>query len=127
MEQERKRTILLVDDSETVLIMEEMLLRRSYDILKAASGAQALRLAAEKRPDLILLDVVMPDMNGLETCRLLRGMEATKTTPIIMVTTRSEAATVSAAQANGANDYVTKPIDRKELMEKVSRHIGGGT
>jgi PleD family two-component response regulator len=127
MEQERKRTILLVDDSETVLIMEEMLLRRSYDILKATSGAQAMRLAAEKRPDLILLDVVMPDMDGLETCRLLRGMEATKTTPIIMVTTRSEAATVSAAHANGANDYVTKPIDRKELMEKVSRHIGGGT
>jgi PleD family two-component response regulator len=107
MDQGPKPKILLVDDSETVLIMEEMLLRRSYDVLKATSGAQALRIAAEKRPNLILLDIIMPDMNGLETCRLLRGMEATKTTPIIMVTTRSQADTVNAAFANGATDYVT--------------------
>jgi PleD family two-component response regulator len=125
MDPEPKRKVLLVDDSETVLIMEEMLLRRSYTVLKATSGAQALRIAAEERPDLILLDVVMPDMDGLETCRLLRGLEATKTTPIIMVTTRSQAETVNAAFANGANDYVTKPIDRKQLTEKVARHIGG--
>lgn len=119
-----KAKILVVDDSSTVLIMEELLLRRKYEVIKATGGTQALRLAAEHRPDLILLDIIMPDMDGLETCRLLRGMEATKITPIIMVTTRGEQKTMTAAYANGATDYVTKPIDHKELLEKVERCIG---
>lgn len=126
MEPQRRRTILLVDDSETVLIMEELLLRRSYDVVKATSGAAALRLAAERRPDLILLDVVMPDMNGFETCRLLRAMEATKATPIVMVTTRGEEESMKTAFANGATDYVTKPINHKQLAEKVAQHLGAG-
>src|SRR5258708_26677862 len=124
MGSERKAKILLVDDSSTVLIMEEMLLRSRYEVLKATGGAQALRIAAEQRPDLILLDVVMPTMDGLETCRLLRSMESTKSTPIIMVTTRGENKTMQAAYASGATDYVTKPIDHKELLGKVHKYIG---
>ena len=126
MDPETRAKILIVDDSSTVLIMEELLLRRKYDVLKATGGPQALRIAAEQRPDLILLDIVMPTMDGLETCRLLRGMESTRTTPIIMVTTRGEQKTMDAAYANGANDYVTKPIDQKELLGKVDKHLGAG-
>src|SRR5262252_2683341 len=99
MDPQPKAKILVVDDSSTVLIMEELLLRRKYEVIKATGGMQALRLAAEQRPELILLDIVMPDMDGLETCRLLRGMEATKVTPIIMVTTRGEQKTMAAAYA----------------------------
>jgi PleD family two-component response regulator len=124
MEPQPKAKILVVDDSSTVLIMEELLLRRKYEVIKATGGMQALRVAAEQRPELILLDIVMPDMDGLETCRLLRGMEATKSTPIIMVTTRGEQKTMAAAYANGATDYVTKPIDHKELLDKVERCLG---
>jgi PleD family two-component response regulator len=124
MNPQPKAKILIVDDSSTVLIMEELLLRRKYEVLKATGGAQAIRLAAEQRPNLILLDVVMPDLDGLETCRLLRGLEATKATPIIMVTTRGEAKTMAAAFANGATDFVTKPIDHKELLDKVERCLG---
>jgi CheY-like chemotaxis protein len=124
---EPRRKILLVDDSKTVLLMEEALLRLEHEILKAPSGALALRVAAEKQPDLILLDLVMPDMDGIETCRLLRGMEVTKSTPIIMVTTRSDAKSVESAYAAGATDYVTKPIDFQELRSKIDRHLGART
>jgi two-component system alkaline phosphatase synthesis response regulator PhoP len=124
MDPQPKAKILVVDDSSTVLIMEELLLRRKYEVVKATGGMQALRLAAEQRPDLILLDIVMPDIDGLETCRLLRGMEATKATPIIMVTTRGEQKTMATAYANGATDYVTKPIDHKDLLDKVERCLG---
>jgi len=121
---QRQKKILLVDDSKTVLLMEETLLRLRHDIVKATRGAEALRVAAEERPDLILLDIVMPDLDGIETCRLLRGMEATKTTPIIMVSTRSDPKSVESAYASGANDYLTKPIDYQELRKKVEKHLG---
>lgn len=126
MEPEHKPRILLVDDSPTVLILEEMVLRWRYEVIKATSGAQAIRLAAEKHPDLILLDIVMPDIDGLETCRLFRTLEPTKNTPIIMVTTRGETDIVEAAFARGATDYVTKPFNQKELLGKIQKYIGVG-
>jgi CheY-like chemotaxis protein len=126
MNSERKRKILLVDDSKTVLLMEEALLRLKHTILKAGDGPQALRIAAKEQPDLILLDIVMPDMDGIETCRLLRGMEVTRSTPIIMVTTRSDEKSVESAYLAGATDYVTKPVDFKELRTKIERHLGAG-
>jgi PleD family two-component response regulator len=124
MDDEPKKKILVVDDSRTALLMQEMLLRLTHVVLKATGGAQALRIAAEERPDLILLDIVMPEMDGFETCRLLRSMEVTKTTPIIMVTTRSDPKDMDSAFACGANDYVTKPIDYKDLLLKVRRYLG---
>lgn len=126
MDPAKKPRILIVDDSPTVLILEEMILRWRYEVLKATSGAQALRVAADKHPDLILLDIVMPDIDGLETCRLFRTLEPTKATPIIMVTTRGETDVVEAAYAHGATDYVMKPFNQKELLEKIQRHVGVG-
>jgi len=119
-----KLKVLLVDDSTTVLIMEEVLLRRKYDVLKATSGAAALKIAADQRPDVILLDVVMPAMDGIEVCRLMRGLPATRFTPIIMVSTRGEMATVQAALASGATGFVTKPIDAHQLTSKIEHYLG---
>jgi len=119
-----RKKILLVDDSSTMLLMEQVVLRRAYEVVKATDGAQALRVAAEERPDLILLDVEMPNIDGLEACRLLRAMEATRSTPIIMVTTHGEQATVDVAFANGATDYVTKPIDQADLLRKIRKCLG---
>jgi PleD family two-component response regulator len=119
----RKR-ILIVDDSATALMMERVMLERSYDLLTATDGTEALKVAVSERPDLILLDVVMPKMGGFEVCRVLRGIEATRTIPIIMVTTRGEGKNVEAGFASGANDYVTKPINHAELLSKIARHLG---
>jgi DNA-binding response OmpR family regulator len=121
-----KKKILLVDDSSTALMMEQLLLGRTYDLVTAKDGAEALKVALAERPDLILLDVVMPKMDGFEVCRVLRGIEAMKSTPIIMVTTRGEGKNVEAGFASGASDYVTKPINQAELLAKIQRHLGAG-
>jgi len=122
-----RKKILLVDDSNTILMMEKFILRNGpYDLVTAANGEEGVRKAFEHLPDLILLDVIMPKMGGFEACRLIRNGETTKSTPIIMVTTRGEAANVEAAWANGCTDYVTKPINSIELLAKVRNFLGDG-
>ena len=114
-----RKKILLIDDSNTVLMMEKMMLAGPYDIVVAHNGEEGVAKAASEKPDLILLDVVMPKMDGIEACRMLRAQEATKSIPIIMVTTRSEADNVESSYRNGCNDYVNKPINNTELLAKV--------
>jgi DNA-binding response OmpR family regulator len=80
-------------------------------------------VAVRELPDLILLDIVMPKMDGFEVCRILRGIEATRNIPIILVTTRGEGKNVEAGFASGANDYVTKPVNPRELLSKVERQL----
>jgi CheY-like chemotaxis protein len=121
---ERKK-ILLVDDSNTILMMEKFILGNGpYDLITASNGEEAVKKAAEQNPDLILLDVIMPKMGGFEACRLIRNDEGTRNIPIIMVTTRGEAANVEAGWANGCTDYVTKPINSVELLAKVRNLLG---
>jgi DNA-binding response OmpR family regulator len=120
-----RKKILLVDDSNTILMMEKFILRNGpYEILTATNGEEGVLKAAELMPDLILLDVIMPKMGGFEACRLLRSTRATSGIPIIMVTTRGEAANVEAGWANGCTDYVTKPINSIELLAKVRSFLG---
>ena len=116
----QRKKILLVDDSSTILMMEKCILNNGpYELITASNGEEAVRKATEQQPDLILLDVIMPKMGGFEACRLIRNGQATKSIPIIMVTTRGEAANVEAGWANGCTDYVTKPINAIELLAKV--------
>jgi DNA-binding response OmpR family regulator len=122
-----RKKILLVDDSSTILMMEKFILRNGpYDLVTAANGEEGVRKASEHLPDLILLDVIMPKMGGFEACRLIRSSESTSQIPIIMVTTRGEAANVEAGWANGCTDYVTKPINSIELLAKVRNFLGDG-
>jgi len=118
-----RKKILIVDDSTTALMMEQLVLGQSYEILTAKDGAEGLKIAVRDLPDLILLDVVMPKMDGFEVCRVLRSIEPTKHIPIILVTTRGEGKNVEAGFANGANDYVTKPVNPRELLSKIERHL----
>ena len=116
----KRKTILLVDDSNTILMMEKFILAKGgYDLITAMNGEEAVAKAQSARPDLILMDVIMPKMSGFEACHRLREIEETKRTPIIMVTTRGEAANVEAGWSNGCTDYVTKPINAVELLAKV--------
>lgn len=120
-----RKKILLVDDSLTVLMMEKMLLaRQQYEIVTARNGAEGVEQARAQRPDLILMDVVMPGMDGFEAVRRIRADAVLKQVPVIMVTTRGEPTNVEAGYAAGCSDYVTKPIDGMELLTKVKSHLG---
>ena len=115
-----QRKILLVDDSETILMMEQMILQKeSYEIVMARDGKEGIKKAVEMKPDLILMDVVMPKMNGFEAVKWLRQREETKSVPIVMVTTEAETESMEAGYVCGCSDYVVKPIDGLELLTKV--------
>jgi DNA-binding response OmpR family regulator len=116
--------ILIVDDSETVLLVERALLSRSYEVVTARDGQEGVDKALAERPDLILMDVVMPRMNGFDAVARLRSHPTTQRIPIIMVTTRGELASVDGGYRSGCNDYVTKPFRGPELLAKVKSCLG---
>jgi len=119
-----KKKILVVDDSKTAMFMVTTILRKGpYQVITADDGQRAVEVALAERPDLILMDVIMPRMTGFEACRELRQREETKTTPIILVTTRGEAENIETGFDSGCTDYVTKPINGQELLAKVRDHI----
>jgi DNA-binding response OmpR family regulator len=114
------KKILLVDDSRTSLFMEKMILQQGpYKLLTACDGQEGVERALAELPDLILMDVVMPRMNGFEALRELRAQGSTRDTPVILVTTRGEPANVEEGYEAGCSDYLTKPIDPEELLAKV--------
>jgi two-component system, OmpR family, alkaline phosphatase synthesis response regulator PhoP len=119
-----RKTVLLADDSSTVLMMERMLLAREpYDLLIAKDGEEAYDLALSAKPDLIILDVVMPKLTGLEVCQKLREHDQMKATPILLVTSRGEPEHVEKGYAAGCSDYLTKPIDGVEFLAKIRDHL----
>jgi len=119
------RKILLVDDSETVLQMEQMILAKSsYELILARDGEEGVAKALATQPDLILMDVVMPKMNGFEAMKQLSEKAQTRSVPIVMVTSKAEAESMEAGYQNGCSDYIIKPIDQLELMMKVKNLLG---
>jgi PleD family two-component response regulator len=120
-----RKKVLLVDDSNTVLMMEKMILAKgAFDIVVARDGDEAIVQAKREKPDVILLDVVMPRLDGLMACAQIHGDPETAHIPIIMVTTRGEERNVETAFRNGATDYVTKPINGLELLTKLHNALG---
>jgi CheY-like chemotaxis protein len=119
-----RKKILIVDDSSTVLLIERMILSKGpYDVVTARDGQEGVEKAQAERPDLILMDVVMPRMDGFEACRRLRDAEATRGIPVIMVSTRGELKSVENGYESGCTDYVTKPINGLELLSKVRSYL----
>jgi CheY-like chemotaxis protein len=120
-----RKKVLLVDDSNTVLMMEKMILAKgAFDIVTARDGDEAIAKAKSEKPDVILLDVMMPRLDGLMACAEIRRDPETAHIPIIMVTTRGEEQNVETAFRNGATDYVTKPINGLELLTKLQNVLG---
>jgi len=118
-----RKKILLVDDCPTTLLMEEMVLRgERYQLVSARNGLEAIERVDAERPDLILLDIVMPGMNGLEACREIRKRPYSQNVPIIMVTSRRESD--KAALPDSGHDYILKPINGAELLGKVRGYLG---
>jgi len=118
------KRVLLVDDSETVIQFEKLILRgMGFDISVAKNGRLALEQVAAQPPDLILLDIMMPEMDGVETLRHLKENSDSKSIPVIMVTTKGDPEMVERATEAGCDDYITKPVDKIELLEKVRKHL----
>jgi response regulator RpfG family c-di-GMP phosphodiesterase len=117
---ERRRTVLCVDDEAVNLsLLEALLLPRGLSVLFASSGEEALRLVAERQVDLLLLDVMMPTMDGFQVCRLLKGDERTRHIPVIMVTALSGREDRIRGIEAGADDFITKPFHRAEVVARA--------
>jgi DNA-binding response OmpR family regulator len=119
---ERRPLVLVADDDEDILMLVAFRLERAgYDVITARSGEQALNLALANTPDLAVLDVMMPGLDGYGVTRELRRTDATSEVPVILLTARAEEADVARGMAAGVDDYVKKPFDARDLRERVKR------
>ncbi len=116
-------TILIVDDAPSNLAVLTEALRSEYEVRIASSGAQALRLVEESAPDLILLDILMPDMDGYEVCRRFKARAATRNIPIIFLTAKGDVADETLGLALGAVDYIVKPVSVPIVQARVRTHV----
>jgi twitching motility two-component system response regulator PilH len=116
--------ILIVDDSSTeVHVFTRMLENHRHQVLIAENGAQGLEVAKRERPDLILMDIVMPEMDGFRATRLLNKAPETAHIPVIMISTKSQETDKIWAKRQGAQDYIIKPIEEQELIKKITPYL----
>ncbi len=116
--------ILIVDDNPTNLqVLGKLLTEKGYDLSIAQSGQEALSFVNTNQPDLVLLDIMMPEMDGYEVCRRLKRDAATRHIPIIFLTAKIDADEVIKGFELGAADYVTKPFNAAELLARINVHI----
>ncbi len=118
--------VLIVEDEDSILLSLEFLLAQAgYGVITARDGAAAMRLIQAEAPDLVLLDVMLPLIDGFEVCRLVRSNPALRQPRIMMVTARGRETEISRGLALGANAYLTKPFSTRDLMEKVRDLLQG--
>ncbi|MEH6625660.1 MAG: hybrid sensor histidine kinase/response regulator [Motiliproteus sp.] len=116
--------VLIVDDMPTNLdVLNRILEEQGYKVSFATSGEQAIKLATLDRPDLILLDVMMPEMDGFETCRRLKSLRQTRSIPVIFVTGKTDSQDVVEGFHIGAVDYITKPVCQEEVCARTQAHL----
>jgi DNA-binding response OmpR family regulator/DNA-binding CsgD family transcriptional regulator len=114
-----------VDDTpETLALLHDKLEESGYTVLVATNGKTALKICQEMSPDVVLLDAVMPEMDGFSTCKFLKSDHNTSHIPVIFMTGLTESEHVVAGFAAGGTDYVTKPLNHDEVIARVERHVG---
>ena len=119
-----RKKVLVIDDAESILMVGGILLGGRYEVITASNGEDGIAKARAERPDVILLDLVMPGMDGLETCARLREDGATGSIPIILVSARAARETLALAERIGVSDYVAKPINGAVLVAKIEQQLG---
>jgi CheY-like chemotaxis protein len=119
------KRILIVDDDELVLIaLEELLKPQGFEVQTVSSGSAALRALEHNRFDLMLLDIIMPEMDGLELCKKIREKENCRDTPIVFLTAKSTEKDKTQGLEAGANLFLSKPISPEKLLQLISETIG---
>ena len=115
-----QRKILVIDDERDILdLVVPPLLREGYQVGTSMSGQEGLRRVRDERPDLVILDVMLPDLDGIEVCRALKWDAATRGIPVVMVTGKADESDVVLGLGIGADDYISKPFRLKELLARV--------
>ncbi len=123
-DREKKQRILIVDDTQgNIQILGTILLKEGYQVNVARNGVHALNLVEKVMPDLILLDIMMPEMDGFETCRHLKSSPQTKNIPVIFLTARTDTEDIVKGFEVGAVDYISKPFNATELLVRVQTHL----
>jgi two-component system, cell cycle response regulator DivK len=118
--------ILVVEDQEdNRTILRDLLGAAGYDLIEAADGEEGVKLAQQEKPDLILMDIQLPAIDGYEATRRIKGDAALKSTPIIAVTSYALSGDEAKARAAGCDGYVTKPFSPRELLAKVREYLPG--
>jgi len=119
------KKILIVEDMEINIDLLLQLLEDEYDLLVARNGEEGLRIAAEEKPDLILMDMALPVMDGWETTRKIKSDGAIKHIPIIGLSSHAMSGDAEKAKEAGCDDYLTKPLDDELLFQKLEKFLGG--
>lgn len=119
------KTILLVDDSSTTRVAHRIAISKNtdYNVLCAGSGQEALAKAATDNPDLILMDISMPGMDGYEVCRELRKNPKTRDLPVVLLSFRKEQQSIKHGYESGCTDYLTKPVQDSELVAVLNKYL----
>jgi DNA-binding response OmpR family regulator len=115
-----KARILVVDDNEkNVELLEAILQAADFEVLKAYDGKQAIEIAGKEKPNLLLLDIMMPELDGSQVCEILKKDPRNAGLPIIMVTAKDKESDIVQSLERGADEYIVKPINKKELLAKI--------
>jgi two-component system, OmpR family, alkaline phosphatase synthesis response regulator PhoP len=116
---DRKRILVVDDEIYIVHILEFSLTMEGYSVLTASDGEEALRIIEQERPDLVVLDIMMPKLDGYEVCRQLRQDEQFRSLPVILLSAKGRPIDREAGLSAGADDYITKPFSPRKLLEKM--------
>ena len=120
-----KKKVLIADDEAYIRLLVKSILGRDYEILEAKDGEEAIDVARTQSPDLILMDIMMPRLDGVGACSVIKADSLTKAVPVIMVSARGDKLDQEYARDMGADSYITKPFMSQELLEQVDRLLQG--
>jgi CheY-like chemotaxis protein len=118
-----EKKILIVDDEPSIRVLVKRFLSRYYTVLEAENGAVAIDVVRQEKPDLVLMDIMMPKLDGYSACAEIKGDELTRGTKVIMLTSIAYQLNKSLAEKIGADGYITKPLDLKELHKAIERFL----
>ncbi len=119
--------VMIIDDSVTIRRTAETLLKREgYDVVTAEDGFEALSKIVDKRPDIIFLDIMMPRLDGYQTCAVIKNNQDFGTTPVIMLSSKDSIFDRARGALVGSEQYVTKPFTREELLDAIQQHLKQG-
>ena len=121
---EKSRILVIDDEVEVVDLLKKRLEKAGYQVVTATDGPQGFKAAVEQKPDLILLDIIMPDVDGMTVLRQLKAQESTSNIPVVMVSAKSMTDSIFEARKYGATDYIIKPFQWDELLKFVKRYLG---